>query len=95
MNKQDGQALVGGLILMMIGLFFSAYFLYVSESFFRLFSNTEQANSDIVKETSNYANILNEIAINNQNIIAAITISENSFLKAFEYRASVTKLSIL
>lgn len=83
--KEDGQALVGGLILSLIVLLFASYFLYASESFFRLFSNAEKANSEIVVQTSTYANILNEISINNQNILAAITVSQNAFLKAYEY----------
>ncbi len=85
MSKQCGQAFVGGVVLILISILFSSYFLYLSESFFRLFSNSEKANYDKVKEITQYANILNEISINNQNIIASITSSQNAFLKSIEY----------
>ncbi|MES2616187.1 MAG: hypothetical protein V4591_12330 [Bdellovibrionota bacterium] len=83
-KQQSGQALIGGLILIVFVLIFSSYFLSVSESYLRLFSNSEQANSEIVQETSHYANILNEISINNQNIIAALTVSQDALLRGLE-----------
>jgi hypothetical protein len=83
-QPESGQALVVGLIFFTIVLFFSALFLFTSESILRMYSNAEEANAEVVKNLQKYAHILNEVSINNQNIIAAITVSQNALLKSME-----------
>ena len=84
-TSQKGQALVGGLFLLVFTLLFCSYFLFASESYFHLFSNAEESNADTVKILSYESNILNEISFNNQNILASLTVAQNALLKSIEW----------
>lgn len=84
-NPQEcGQALVGGLVFILITLLFGAYFLYVCEAFGRRASNEWKAQEKALAQAAQVANAINEISINNQSIVAAVIESQNAFAKAFE-----------
>jgi Na+-transporting methylmalonyl-CoA/oxaloacetate decarboxylase gamma subunit len=84
-NKNEkGQALVGGIVFLLISMLFCAYFIYVCESFARKYSNEEKAKEEVIVQAAKVANALDQISINNQSIIAAVVASQNAFAKAFE-----------
>jgi hypothetical protein len=83
-NGESGQALVTGMFFIVFTLLFCGYFLYVSESYFHFFSNEEQASHEVVFKASAIANALNEIAINNQNILASVAAAQDAPLRALE-----------
>lgn len=83
-NQESGQALITGLFFLIFTLLFFCYFIYFSETVERYYANHETAKRQALAESSRIANTLNQIAINNQNIIAAIAESQNAFTIATE-----------
>lgn len=81
---QRGQAFVSGIIFLLFTLLFSIYFLFMAEAYFRNYSNIEKARESILRKSSQVANLINQISINNQNIIASLGIAENAFAEAAE-----------
>ncbi len=83
-RDQEGQALVSGLILLVFTLFFSIYFLFMSETYSRNYSNIQKAREHALRESSKIANLINQITINNQLIIQSISVAENAYAEAAE-----------
>ncbi|WGL60191.1 hypothetical protein QEJ31_01055 [Pigmentibacter sp. JX0631] len=81
---QAGQVLFSGLFLIIFSLSFSLFFLFISESYIRNYSNVNIARNSVLKERAVIANILNEISINNYLIVHAIKFAEKYFLQASE-----------
>lgn len=83
-TNENGQVLVGGIVFLLISILFCAYFLYVCESFERKYSNEEKAKEEAIVQAAKIANMLDQISINNQSIIAAVITSQTAFAEAFE-----------
>jgi len=83
-KNQEGQALVSGLILLIFTLFFSIYFLFISESYSRNYSNIQKARESTLRESSKIANLINQITINNQLILQSISVAEDAYAEAAE-----------
>lgn len=83
-NRESGQALLTGLFFLIFTLLFFSYFIYFSESVERFYQNHEVAKLQALKDSTQIANALNQIAINNQNIVTAIAEAQNAFTAATE-----------
>lgn len=83
-ENQSGQALVSGIVFLLFALLFSVYFLFMSESYIRNALNIEKARENTLKNSAHVANVINQISLNNQNIIAALAIAENAFVESAE-----------
>ena len=81
-NKQNGQALVSGIIFLIFTLLFSVFFLFMAESYFRNYSNIEKARQDTLKQSATVANKINQIAVNNQTIITALSFAQSAYAEA-------------
>lgn len=83
-NNQSGQALVCGLLFLLISMFCGIYFLFFSEIFIRKYSNLEKEREYVLRQAANIANEINQLSINNQTIIASLGAAENAFSEAVE-----------
>jgi hypothetical protein len=93
MKNENGQALVSGLIFIMIIIFFCIYFIHYSESMKRVYTNSQIAKTNIIQKSSTDANILNEISINNRIILSQLIAAQNSFIKSAQIGRPTLNLS--
>lgn len=82
--RQSGQAFVSGIIFLLLTMLCSVYFLFMSESYFRNYSNIQKAREQILRESSSVANLINQLAMNNQLILQSISVAENAYAEAAE-----------
>jgi len=82
MKKESGQALVSGIVFIMIVLFFCIYFVHYTESIKRVYTNTQIAKDDLIQKSSEKSNIINEISINNRIILSQIISAQRAFIES-------------
>lgn len=83
-DNESGQALVGGIFFLLLVMLSSLYFVSVVNGMNSLYFDTLKNRFSLIEKTSKYANILNEIAINNQNIIASIISTQVAYISSIE-----------
>ncbi|WP_186645139.1 hypothetical protein [Fluviispira vulneris] len=89
MNKfkascDSGQALVSGLIFLILAMLSTLFFLFISESFYRAFSNINKERENKLRDLSLIAHKLNHISLNNLQIITALSVAQNAFAESAE-----------
>jgi len=88
-KNQSGQALVSGLVLFTMLLFFGIYCLFICESMGKKYKYQEKALEDKLFLVSHAANAIDQISINNQAILAAVSLSQEAFSNAFSFSALI------
>lgn len=89
-NKESGQALLGGLIFLIFVSICSFYFISTAQSLGRLYHESLANKFEITKNASKYANILNEISLNNQNILISVMTAQAAYIKSVENGLSIS-----
>ncbi|KAB8033221.1 hypothetical protein [Fluviispira multicolorata] len=84
LKNQHGQALISGLIFLVFSMLCVAFFLFISESFYRVYSNINKEREYRIKENSFVANKINQLSINNQYILSALSVAQNAFAESTE-----------
>lgn len=83
-HHESGQMIFTSLVLLLSVSLVGLYFLYLAEN--AKFQGTRQnsARVEALKQANEVATILNQIAINNKNILAASAIAVNSHVEAYQ-----------
>lgn len=89
-ENQSGQALIGGLFFLVFVISIGGYFIFVSKSIRELYANTLKTRFEKISEASQYSNIFNQIAVNNQNIIISLISAQTAFISGVETGLTVS-----
>ena len=89
LKDKRGQVLPFSFGLTLLCLIFGLYFFYEAEFFEEYGEDLQGARESLFKNTYNLSNKLNEIAFNNQNIIASLSLSLHGFSHAIESGADL------
>lgn len=82
--KNDGQIIISGLIFFIIGTVISLLFLCFAHILQTTYNSSQETQINSLINANNQAQVLNEIALNNQNILSALIIFANAFLQSSE-----------
>jgi len=83
-KNESGQAIIGGLFFITLLLLLCWYFISVVNSVHSLYASTLKTRFHTLEVAAKYANILNQISFNNQNIISSIMSSQIAYIKSVE-----------
>ncbi len=89
-NKESGQALFGGIFFILLVMLISWYFIFIVKSIKTFYSDTLTSRFEMLKTASEYAQIFNQISINNQNIVASIMSVQVAYIKGVEFAIGVS-----
>lgn len=83
-HTESGQILLGGLFFLFLVISISFYFISVSDMVDKLYSTTLKSRFDTIQKATKYANIFNQITINNQLIVTEIMSAQIAYISAIE-----------
>ena len=91
-ESESGQALLTGLILMVLMSFVTLYFGYFSESTARSVYRMTQSRIALLQNRNEIAVALNQISFNNRNMLVSLATAENAIFEAFDSASTLADL---